>query len=123
MVGKGDIMKKHFSNKLVVAISSRALFDLDESHAIYEAHGVEAYRAYQLEKEKEVLLPGAAFHVVQKFLKLNEGRTEENALIEVILLSRNTADTGLRVFHSLPHYHLNTLYGTKLISWIVCIEA
>lgn len=98
---------KQFSNKLVVAISSRALFDLDESNRIYEEQGIEAYRAFQLENEREILKPGAAFSLVQKFLKLNEGCAEKNTLVEVLLLSRNTADTGLRIFHSLNHYGLN----------------
>ncbi|MBN9287542.1 MAG: 5'-nucleotidase [Gammaproteobacteria bacterium 39-13] len=102
-------MTKFFSNKLVVAISSRALFDLDESNQIYEKQGIEAYRSYQLENEKEILKPGAAFSLVQKFLKLNEGRNEKDALVEVLLLSRNTADTGLRIFHSLRHYGLNVI--------------
>jgi 5'-nucleotidase len=100
-------MTKHFSNKLVVAISSRALFDLDESNLIYENEGIEAYRAYQLEKEQEVLMPGAAFGLVKKFLKLNEGRSDTDALVEVLLISRNTADTGLRIFNSLRHYQIN----------------
>lgn len=91
--------------KLKVAISSRALFDLDESHRIYETQGVEAYRAYQLVNERQVLKPGAAFGLVQKFLKLNEAREEK--LVEILLLSRNSADTGVRVFHSLNEYGLN----------------
>lgn len=100
-------MKKTLPNKLIVAISSRALFDLDESHAIYENQGVEAYSAYQLEKEQEILKPGAAFGLVKKFLTLNTYRSHDDALVEVILLSRNSADTGLRIFHSLEHYGLN----------------
>ncbi len=102
-------MPKHFSNKLVVAISSRALFDLDESNQVYETQGIEAYREYQFANEKEVLQPGAAFPLVQKFLKLNEGREEKDALVEVLLLSRNTADTGLRIFHSLRHYGIEVI--------------
>lgn len=97
---------KTLKNKLVVAISSRALFDLDHSHQIYETQGLAAYRQYQLENEHEVLQPGAAFHLVQKFLRLNEGLSEQEALVEVLLLSRNSADTGLRIFHSLQHYGL-----------------
>ncbi len=100
-------MIKPFNNKLVVAISSRALFNLDESNAVFENEGLAAYRAYQLEREQEILEPGAAFGLVKKFLKLNEGRNEKEALVEILLLSRNTADTGLRVFHSIRHYGLN----------------
>jgi 5'-nucleotidase len=102
-------MSNHFTNKLVVAISSRALFDLDESNQIYEKEGIEAYRDYQLAHEKEILQPGSAFGLVKKFLKLNENRDNNNALVEVLLLSRNTADTGLRIFHSLRHYGLDVI--------------
>ena len=96
-------------NKLIVAISSRALFDLDESNLIYESQGLEAYREHQLANEKSPLQPGAAFPLVQKFLKLNEGRKADEALVEVLLISRNTADTGLRIFNSLRHYGLEVI--------------
>jgi 5'-nucleotidase len=99
-------MAKDLSNKLVIAISSRALFDLDCGNRIYETQGLEAYRDYQLKSEHEILEPGVAFELVKKFLRLNEGLSEEEALVEVLLLSRNTADTGLRVFHSIKHYGL-----------------
>ncbi|HKY69312.1 MAG TPA: 5'-nucleotidase [Gammaproteobacteria bacterium] len=95
------------SNKLIVAISSRALFNLDEEHEIYEKEGIEAYTDYQRTKEQEPLAPGPAFGLVQKFLKLNEGRENKDALVEVLLISRNSADTGLRVFHSIRYYGLD----------------
>lgn len=91
------------SNKLVVAISSRALFDLRESDAVFEEQGVDAYSHYQITRENEILEPGIAFSLVQKFLNLNQGQH----LVEVILLSRNSADTGLRIFNSIQHYGLN----------------
>jgi 5'-nucleotidase len=94
-----------FAGKLVVAISSRALFDLTESHHVYETEGVEAYARYQIAHENEILKKGVAFHLVQKLLRINE--TQEEELVEVILLSRNSADTGLRVFNSIKHYGLN----------------
>lgn len=99
-------MSKSLQNRLVVAISSRALFDLTESHKIYETEGIEAYRAHQRKHEKSVLPPGPAFGLVKKLLRLNEGRSEDNNLVEVLLLSRNTADTGLRIFNSIRHYQL-----------------
>lgn len=97
-------MANNIDDKLVLAISSRALFDLRESHKVYLSSGVEAYRQYQIEHEDEVLAPGDAFALVQKLLSLNEhlGR----ARVEVILVSRNSADTGLRVFNSIHHYGL-----------------
>ena len=95
-----------FDGKLIVAISSRALFDLEESNRVFESAGVEAYHAYQLEHEDEVLAPGVAFSLVRKLLALN-ARAPARQRVEVILLSRNTADTGLRVFHSIRHYELD----------------
>lgn len=100
-------MAVNFTGKLVIGISSRALFDLDESHEIYEREGLSAYADYQRKHEDEILKPGHAFGLVQKFLKLNEGRKSEDNLVEVLLLSRNTADTGLRIFNSIQHYGLN----------------
>jgi len=95
-------MSEDISHKLIVAISSRALFDLDESNHIYETLGVEQYAQYQIEHENEVLKPGVAFPLVKKFLNLNQ----YGDLVEVILLSRNSADTGLRIFNSIEHYSL-----------------
>jgi 5'-nucleotidase len=92
------------SQKLVVAISSRALFDLGESHKVYLAQGVEAYRQYQIEHEEEILAPGDAFLLVQKLLELNVSLGQPR--VEVVLVSRNSADTGLRVFNSIQHYDL-----------------
>ncbi len=91
--------------KLVIAISSRALFNLEESHRIYQEQGVEAYRQYQIEHENEVLKPGDAFPLVKKLLAINEMLDEQNG-VEVLLLSRNSADTGLRVFNSIKHWNL-----------------
>jgi 5'-nucleotidase len=91
------------SHKLIVAISSRALFDLTESNRVFEAEGVEQYARYQIERENEILNPGVAFPLVKKLLNLNEF----GDLVEVILLSRNSADTGLRIFKSIEHYQLN----------------
>lgn len=93
------------NDKLIIAISSRALFDLDESNRVYETQGVDAYMRYQIAHENETLKPGVAFPLVQKLLKLNQ----DEQLVEVILLSRNSSDTGLRVFNSIQHYGLNIL--------------
>lgn len=93
-------------NKLVIAISSRALFNLDDSHEVYTNEGLKAYSQYQIEREDQVLEPGEAFNMVQKLLKLNS-HFEGAPRVEVILLSRNSADTGLRVFNSIQHYGLD----------------
>jgi 5'-nucleotidase len=94
-----------FPGKLVVAISSRALFNLDDSHRIYIEQGVDAYRHYQIEHEDEVLEPGDAFHLVKKLLNLNSLIGKK--CVEVILLSRNSADTGLRIFNSIEQHQLD----------------
>ena len=91
---------------LVVAISSRALFDLDESHRIYEQEGTQAYCEYQVEHEDTPLEPGGAFTLVRKLLALNEGSIDKKPNVEIILLSRNSSDTGLRVFNSIQHHGL-----------------
>lgn len=97
-------MSKGLGDKLVLAISSRALFDLTESHQVYERDGVEAYRQYQIEHEEEILQPGDAFPLVEKLLNLNNALGSPR--VEVILISRNSADTGLRAFNSIQHYNL-----------------
>ena len=96
--------KPTLADKLVVAISSRALFDLAESHRIYTEDGVDAYHRYQVEHENEILAPGPAFVLTQKLLRLNR---PDKQYVEVILLSRNSADTGLRVFNAIKHYGLD----------------
>lgn len=93
-------------NLLTIAISSRALFDLDESHAVFESEGVEAYCKYQIEREDVPLLPGVAFTLVKKLLALNT-RDLAHPRVEVILISRNSADTGLRIFNSIKHHGLD----------------
>ncbi|HVH32735.1 MAG TPA: 5'-nucleotidase [Tahibacter sp.] len=92
-------------DRLVVAISSRALFDLGESHALFEREGLDAYRHYQMQHEDDLLAPGIAFPLVQKLLRLNQSRSGAPR-VEVILLSRNSADTGLRIFNAIEHYGL-----------------
>ncbi|HBD12590.1 MAG TPA: 5'-nucleotidase [Porticoccaceae bacterium] len=94
-----------FSDKLVIAISSRVLFDLDDSHAVFQDQGLEAYSRYQIERENDPLEPGEAFPLVKKLLRVNERL--DTARVEVILLSRNSADTGLRIFNSIQHHGLN----------------
>ena len=91
---------------LVVAISSRALFNLEDSHRVFEEQGLEAYQHYQLEREEQVLEPGVAFPLVQKLLALDADAVEHPG-VEVILASRNSADTGLRIFNTIEHFGLD----------------
>jgi 5'-nucleotidase len=94
------------SGPLVVAITSRALFDLEDSHALYEREGIEAFRHHQRQREDDPLVPGIAFPLVRKLLALNAGAPDDAPRVEVILLSRNSSDTGLRIFNSIQHHGL-----------------
>lgn len=103
-------MGNTLEGKLVVAISSRALFDLEEGHRVYAEEGVESYARYQRAHESEALAPGVAFDLVRKLLALNDRAPvapDRPSRVEVILLSRNSADTGLRVFHSIAAHGLD----------------
>lgn len=91
-------------DKLVIAVASSALFDLSESDRIFQESGLDAYRVYQRKNENVVLSTGVAFPLITRLLRLNEGAAE--TLVEVILLSRNDPDTGLRVFNSIQHHKL-----------------
>jgi 5'-nucleotidase len=93
-------------SKLIIGISSRALFNLDESHKIYEKEGLNSYRDYQIANEDKTLDPGEAFSLVKKILSINSFYKDKER-IEVILLSRNTSDTGLRIRNSIEAHGLN----------------
>ena len=102
-------MPESESATLTVAITARALFDLEHSHGLYEREGVAAYAEFQRDREDDMLAPGIAFPLVRKLLALNEGRPRHAPRVEVILLSRNSADTGLRIFNSIEHYGLGII--------------
>ena len=94
------------NKKLVIGIASRALFDLSESHAVFEREGVDAYCKYQVDHEDDPLEPGVAFSLTKKLLALNQAYPD-HPKVEVILLSRNSSDTGLRIFNSISHHKLD----------------
>ncbi|MDX8393462.1 MAG: 5'-nucleotidase [Mariprofundales bacterium] len=93
--------------QLVVAISSRALFQLEASHDVFIKQGRAAYCDYQISHEDEKLQAGVAFSLVRKLLALNEYAPTGERFVEVILLSRNSADTGLRIFNSIQAHALD----------------
>lgn len=97
-------MALNLDDKLVVGISSRALFDLEEENKIFEEQGLEAYIEYQHEHENDILKPGTAFPLVKALHNLNCG---EKQLTEIIVMSKNSADTSLRIFNSIEHYNLD----------------
>lgn len=99
-------MSYDFSQYLVIGISSRALFDLSEAHSVFEAQGLEAYSQYQLEREDEPLTPGSGFPLIKALLSLNALPPRERKT-EVVIMSRNSAETSLRIFNSIQHYGLD----------------
>lgn len=92
--------------KLVIAVSSSALFDLSESDAIFRSDGAKAYKDFQEKNLTNVLAKGVAFPFIRRFLNINK-RFPDKMPVEVVLLSRNSATTGKRVFRSIKHYGLN----------------
>ncbi|MFE0452494.1 5'-nucleotidase [Streptomyces sp. NPDC058914] len=93
-------------NRLVIGIASSALFDLKESDAVFRREGEESYRTYQRENVDNTLRPGVAFPFIRRILSLNDLAPEDDPLVEVIILSRNDPDTGLRVMRSIKAHEL-----------------
>lgn len=98
-------MAYDLDKKMVIGVSSRALFDLTVENEIFETQGLNAYCTYQVEHEQEILKPGPGFQLIKALLRLNEYSKEKN-LVEVIIMSRNSPDTSLRVFNAISHYGL-----------------
>lgn len=94
--------------KLVVGVSSNALFKLED--ALYLERGVEEYRNYQIENKDVILEKGVAFPFIKRFLDINRTYVEEMP-VEVVLLSKNTPEAGIRIFNSIHHYKLNITRG------------
>ncbi len=98
-------MSERLDDKMVIGVSSRALFDLTVENEIFERQGVEAYCRYQVEHEQDVLKPGPGFRLIRQFLGLNR-YAAEGKLVEVVIMSRNSPDASLRVFNAVKHYGL-----------------
>lgn len=98
-------MPYDLSGRLVIGLASSALFDLSKSDKVFRMQGETAYRQYQKDNEHKPLEPGVAFAFIKKLLAINH-INPENPPIEVILLSRNDPDTGLRVMKSIEFYQL-----------------
>jgi 5'-nucleotidase len=92
------------AGQLVVAISSRALFDFEEENRLFEAKDDRAYMKLQLERVGKPAKPGVAFSLVNKLLAFNQNKALP--LVEVVILSRNDPVSGMRVFRSAQHYGL-----------------
>jgi 5'-nucleotidase len=99
-------MAYDLSNYLVIGVSSRALFDLSIENEIYENEGLEAYCRYQLDHENDILKPGAGFALINSMLRINQIDANTRRT-EVVIVSRNSADTSLRISNSIDDYNLD----------------
>ncbi len=99
-------MSLDLSACLVVGISSRALFDLRVENHIFETEGLKAYRAYQLDHEDKTLVPGSSFPLVKALLELNK-YFDDRRVVEVIIMSKNSVDIGIRLFKSIQEHGLD----------------
>jgi len=99
-------MAYDLTNYLVIGVSSRALFDLTLENEIYENEGLEAYCRYQLDRENDILKPGTGFALIEAILRINQIDTNQRRT-EVVIVSRNSADTSLRISNSIDHYQLD----------------
>ena len=98
-------MPVSLDGRLVVAISSRALFDFEEENLVFEAHDDRAYMQLQLDRLDAPARPGVAFSLVRKLLAFN-GADPSHHPVEVVIVSRNDPVSGMRVFRSAHHYGL-----------------
>jgi len=98
-------MPVDFSDILVVGVSSRALFDLEEENQIFEEEGIEGFREFQLKNENAPLTPGTAFYLVKSLLELNN--QAKKRIVEVIVMSRNSPETGVRMLNSIKKHNLD----------------
>lgn len=96
--------------KLVVGVSSSALFNLEKEAAIFKEKGLEEYRKYQVANKLVILEKGLAYPFVRRFLNINKVYTEEQP-VEVVLFSKNSPETGIRIFNSIRHYDLDISRG------------
>lgn len=98
-------------NCLVIGVSARALFDMEQSNHIYLESGLKAYLAHHQEREQEPLEPGSAFPLVSALLKLNSLLPSNQQTVEVVILSGLHPDAGVRIMESLKHYSLGVNRG------------
>jgi 5'-nucleotidase len=106
-------MSVSLDGKLVVAISSRALFDFEEENRVFEQNDDRAYMQLQLDRLDQPAKPGVAFSLVQKLLAFNDPDGDpKQQRVEVVILSRNDPVSGMRVFRSAKHYGLSIVRGS-----------
>lgn len=119
-------MSYDLTERLVIGLASSALFDLEESDNIFRTEGEKSYRKFQKDNENKPLAKGVAFPFIKRLLSLNN-LDQLNPPVEVILLSRNDPDTGLRVMNSIEFYNLNMtravfLQGSSPLKYIPAFD-
>lgn len=92
--------------KLVVGVSTNALFNLENEDRIFREEGIESYKKFQIANKDRILEKGPAYPFVRRFLNINK-MFKEQLPVEVVLLSRNSPETGMRAFNSIQKYGLN----------------
>lgn len=102
-------MAYNLKDKLVVAVSSRALFDLEAENKVFEEKGLDVYYQYQLENENKPLQKGTGYRLIENLLKINQHFSADEKQVEVIILSKNNAGTSLRITNAINEHKLDIL--------------
>ena len=102
-------MSYNLKNKLVVAVSSRALFDLEAENKVFEEKGLDEYYQYQLQNENKPLKKGTGYRLIENLLKINQYFSEDEKQVEVIILSKNNAAISLRITNAISEHKLDIL--------------
>jgi 5'-nucleotidase len=102
-------MAYSLEDKLVVAVSSRALFDLENENKIFEDKGLDEYYKYQLENEDKPLNKGTGYRLIENLLKINQHFESEHKQVEVVVLSKNNAATSLRITNAINTHKLDII--------------
>ena len=103
-------MEYPIKEKLVVGVSSTALFNLEKEDNIFEQEGLKKYRQYQIKNKEVILTKGLAFPFIKRFLNINKFYPNESP-VEVVLFSKNSPETGIRIFNSIKHHGLDISRG------------
>lgn len=98
-------MSVDLSNILVVGISSRALFNLEKENELYKKDGLKAFAEHQFANENVILEKGTAFPLIEALLNLNKKSNDQ--IVEIVIMSKNSPETGLRILNTINHYGLD----------------
>jgi len=100
-------MAYNLKDKLVIGVSSRALFDLEEENKIFEEKGLDTYYQYNIENENKPLNKGTGYRLISNLLKINQHFNSDEKQVEVIILSKNNAGTSLRITNAINEHKLD----------------